>query len=239
MTAPAPRSGRRFLTARWQNLILANFPVPKSLLQDRLPPGTELDTLDGEHWVSLVGFQYVDTRVLGVSWPGYRHFPELNLRFYVRRGEERGVCFVREYVPKRLVAWMAWAIYHEDFHVAPVTASVTESAERITADYTVHQGGQVHRLAATGTKPAIQPAPGSRENWFKEHIWGYGTSRRGKLIRYEVSHPEWEIYPVLEYEQSVDWSALYGPKWSAMTGTQPASVVFAVGSEIRVFPRGT
>src|SRR5213075_3299402 len=72
------------------------------LLERRLPPGLELDTRDGRAFASLVAFDFLDTRVLGVPWPGYRDFTELNLRFYVHRGLERGVVFVREFVPHRL-----------------------------------------------------------------------------------------------------------------------------------------
>ena len=71
---------RPFLTAAWRNLILANYPVPADRLAPLLPPGVELDTWDGRHWCSLVAFQFTDTRVLGVSWPGFRHFPEWKVR---------------------------------------------------------------------------------------------------------------------------------------------------------------
>src|SRR4051812_2159224 len=88
-----------FLTARWSNLCLLTYAVPRALLTPRLPPGLELDTRpgladgptadrfapDGPAFVSLVAFDFLDTRVLGVPWPGYRNFPEINLRFYVRR----------------------------------------------------------------------------------------------------------------------------------------------------------
>src|SRR3569623_1835388 len=104
-----------FLSARWSNLCLFTYPVPAAMLEKRLPPGLELDTREGQAFVSLVAFDFLDTRVLGVPWPGYRNFAELNLRFYVRRRRsaaeaaaqapaERGVVFVREFVPQRLVA---------------------------------------------------------------------------------------------------------------------------------------
>ncbi|HEX4590209.1 MAG TPA: DUF2071 domain-containing protein, partial [Gemmataceae bacterium] len=79
---------RPFLTARWTNLFVANYPVPDRLLAPRLPPGLTLDRWEGSAYVSLVAFDFRDTRVLGIPWPGYRHFPEVNLRFYVRRGDE-------------------------------------------------------------------------------------------------------------------------------------------------------
>lgn len=109
---------RPFLTAAWRNLILANYRTPDDLLRPHLPPGTELDRRDGSAWASLVGFQFHDTRVLGVSWPGYRHFPEWNLRFYVRHNGERGVCFVREFVPQRFVATVARVLYNEPYRTA-------------------------------------------------------------------------------------------------------------------------
>src|SRR5689334_13401141 len=99
-----------FLTARWENLCLVTYTVPPALLEPRLPPGLTLDTRDGQAFVSLVAFQFLGTRVLGVPWPGYRNFPELNLRYYVRHGEERGVVFIREFVPRQLVAWLARAV---------------------------------------------------------------------------------------------------------------------------------
>ena len=231
--------GRRtFLTARWCNLILANYPVPEDLLRRHLPPGTVLDLRDGRAWASLVAFQFLDTRVLGIGWPGYRNFVEWNLRFYVRCGDDRGVCFIREFVPRWLIATLARATYNEPYRSAPMTMEVKDSAESVTAAYSVAWGGRLHSLRTVGTKPAFRPPTDSTEHFFKEHTWGFGTSRKGKLVRYEVNHPEWDVYPVREFAVDVDWSILYGPEWSRMDSAEPESVVFAVGSEVSVYPWG-
>jgi uncharacterized protein YqjF (DUF2071 family) len=229
---------RTFLTARWCNLILANYAVPEELLRPRLPPGVVLDTRDGHCWASLVAFQFLDTRVLGVGWPGFRHFPEWNLRFYVREGENRGVCFVREFVPRWLTATLARVIYNEPYRCARMTMDVDERADCVVASYSVRWGGRAHVLSAVGVKPAVRPDAESVEHFFKEHSWGYGTSRRGQLVRYEVNHPEWDVYPVREFAADVDWATLYGPEWAVMQKADPASVVLAVGSEVSVYPKG-
>lgn len=78
---------RPFLTARWSNVFLATYAVPPEVLERRLPAGLALDSRGGQAFASLVAFDFLDTRVLGVSWPGYRNFSEINLRFYVRREE--------------------------------------------------------------------------------------------------------------------------------------------------------
>src|SRR4051794_39928180 len=124
---------RRFLTARWCHLILANYPAPDDLLLPQLPPGVELDRRDGSAWCSLVGFQFLDTRVLGIGWPGYRTSPEWNLRFYVTQGDRRGVCFVREFVPRWLVATLARAIYNEPYRPAPMIMEVANTPGAVTA----------------------------------------------------------------------------------------------------------
>jgi uncharacterized protein YqjF (DUF2071 family) len=236
-TIDAP-AGRPFLTARWTNLILANYAVPDELLRAYLPPGLELDFRDGRAFVSLVGFDFLDTCVFGVPWPGYRDFPEFNLRFYVRRGEERGVVFVREYVPLRLVAGLARLIYNEPYVATPMTSRVTETPDSITVEHTLRRGGREHRLRAVGAKPAYTPDPSSAEHFFKEHRWGFGRTRGGRAVRYEVRHPTWDVYPVRDFTIDLDWSNLYGPEWSVMQAARPASVILAAGSAVAVYPKG-
>jgi hypothetical protein len=84
----------------------------------------------------------------------------------------------------------------------------------------------------------VRPRRETAEHFFKEHSWGYGVTRRGRLLRYEVNHPEWDVYPVREHRIDVDWGALYGPEWAVMTGRPPASVFLAVGSDVSVYPHG-
>jgi uncharacterized protein YqjF (DUF2071 family) len=229
---------RKFLTAQWRNLILANYAIPEGLLRPLLPPGCELDRFQGECWGSLVGFQFLDTRVLGIGWPGFRNFPEWNLRFYVSHEGRRGVCFVREFVPQWTVATLARVIYNEPYRPARMTMDVDDRPDTVSAKYTVRWNGNVHSMRAVGTKPSAIPPSSSAEHWFKEQSWGFGTSRGGELIRYEVNHPEWEIYPVREFDADLDWGKLYGPEWASMNGSTPASIVFAVGSGVGVFPKG-
>jgi uncharacterized protein YqjF (DUF2071 family) len=229
---------RPFLTARWVNLCLWNYAVSPALLQKRLPPGLVLDTRDGWAFVSLVAFQFVDTRVLGVAWPGYRAFAELNLRYYVRHGSCRGIVFIREIVSERLVAWLAWLLYHEPYRVAPFRATVSETASSLGMEFRLTWAGRPYRLAMTGGKPAGLPPEASDEHFFKEHRWGFGIDRRGRTIRYEVQHPAWEVLPVQEQAVELDWTEVYGPEWGVLNDQPPHSVVMAVGSPVVVFAHG-
>jgi uncharacterized protein YqjF (DUF2071 family) len=222
-----------FLTARWTNLFLATFAVPEELLQPRLLPGLELDRREGQCFASLVAFDFLDTRVFGIPWPGYRNFPEINLRFYVRQGTQRGVMFIRELVPKRLVSWIARTLYHEPYRTVPMTSQVTETEQTIAVEHRIEVDGRTHRLRAVGTKPGRVPPPDSVEHFFKEHEWGFGIVR-GRLMRYHVQHPVWSIYPVQDWAVEVDWAKLYGPEWAIMQGRDPMSTMLAAGSAVTV-----
>lgn len=229
---------RPFLTARWQNLFLATYPVPPELLQPRLPPGLTLDLRDGHAFVSVVAFEFLDTKVLGIGWPGYRNFAELNLRFYVRLGEERGVVFIREFVPQRLVAWIARWLYNEPYLPAPITATRRELPDGIEMAYNLRYAGKEHSIHVTGAKPSFRPAENSDEHFFKEHHWGFGCTRSGKGLRYQVDHPVWDVYPVRSFSLDLDFAAVYGPQWKFLQTATPISTVLAVGSAIAVHPKG-
>ena len=119
-----PVQPRRFLTARWLDLAMLNYEVDPDLLAPHVPAGTELDCFEGRCFVSMVGFRFADTRVLGVPIPLHRSFDEVNLRFYVRRdtteGPLRGIVFVKEIVPRRAIAWLARRLYNENYVALPM-----------------------------------------------------------------------------------------------------------------------
>jgi hypothetical protein len=72
---------RKFLTAEWRKLIMANYEVNSELLREYLPAGTEPDTWNGKYFISLVGFLFLDTRVMGIK----------NSRSYYFSGSESAV----------------------------------------------------------------------------------------------------------------------------------------------------
>ncbi len=76
MKINASKQASTFLTAQWRWLAMANYVIDPAVLQPFVPRGTELDTWQGRHYVSLVGFLFLDTRVLGVPIPFHRNFEE-------------------------------------------------------------------------------------------------------------------------------------------------------------------
>ncbi len=224
-----------FLSAEWRNLLLFSYSVDPKILAPLLPSDCELDLRHGSAHVSLVAFQFLNTKVLGVPWPGFTNFPEVNLRFYIRHQGERGVCFIREHVPSRLVSSVAKIIYNEPYCKAKMTHAVTITPKNIQAKYTLSDRKQNLSLYASAENNSFMPAADSSEHHFKEHELGVGKDRRGRTLTYRVHHPHWNVFPVSSYKVDVDAEALYGKKFGFLSKSKPDSVVFAEGSEILVY----
>src|SRR5690606_42008242 len=128
-----------FLSAEWRKLALGNYEVDPVLLKSYLPFGTELDFWNDTCYVSLVGFMFLNTRLLGISVPFHRNFEEVNLRFYVRYKEgnewKRGVVFIKEIVPKAAITLVANTIYGENYQTMKMAHLWEETPEARTVGY--------------------------------------------------------------------------------------------------------
>jgi uncharacterized protein YqjF (DUF2071 family) len=229
-----------FLTARWKNLFMANYEVDAGLLQPLVPAGTELDLFQGRALVSLVAFQFLNTRVKGFRIPWHVNYPEINLRYYINRtvGEEirRGVGFIREIVPRRAITLVANALFNENYVTRKMGQRVRVSGDSLKAEYTFIEKGREQRISCvTGITPQ-NLKPGSLEEFITEHYYGYTKGR--KTLEYKVEHQQWRTLQVQDYTIAVDFGLAYGEQWSRLTGLRPHSVLFAEGSEVRVFSAG-
>ncbi|MDX1971868.1 MAG: DUF2071 domain-containing protein [Candidatus Sumerlaeia bacterium] len=224
----------RFLSAHWSNLILINYAVEPDFLARFCPRHVKPDTLDGKGYVSLVAFDFLDTRVLGIPWPGFRNFPEINLRFYVRQGGNRGVCFIQELVPSKVVFGIARLTYNEPYYSAVMSSGVRQQKGYRVVSHKIRWNGRTNRIAVAAKNSAFMPDEDSREEFFKEHQWGFGRDHFGRTLRYEVRHPRWRVYEVKELRMDWNWEAVYGREWKFLNDCKPESVYLAQGSKVEV-----
>jgi uncharacterized protein YqjF (DUF2071 family) len=230
----------RFLTANWKDLVLLNYSCPPSLLEPLVPRGTELDVWKTDALISLVGFRFVNTRVLGVRIPFHESFEEVNLRFYVRRtGADgtvrRGVVFVRELVPRLAIAWTARWLYNEPYTAVRMDHRCVLSNELGgSAAYSWWFRGSQFELAAAAEGASIPAWPGSEAEFITEHYWGYTRQRDGRTLEYQVEHPAWRIWKASSSRFSGPAAALYGPAFGDILSRPPRSAFIAAGSEVLV-----
>ena len=226
---------RKFLTARWQDLIMANYEVDPASLARRVPAGTELDLFDGRCFVSLVGFIFLDTRVLGIPIPWHVNFEEVNLRFYIKREltdeTRRAVCFVKEIVPRWAIAAVARTLYGEPYECWNMGHFRSDS--QISYDWS--RDSISDRVSVTIGESLGVPEPDSHGAFIIEHYWGYTDRGHGRVDEYKVEHPKWELFSVTEPRIDVEFAATYGDEFAFLTSATPYSVLLAKGSEVSVY----
>lgn len=238
---------RVFLTAEWRHLILLQYAVDPSILRPLVPAGNELDTLHGQTLVSLVAFRFRQTRLLGVPVPLHTDFPEVNLRFYVKRFDptgmlQRGVVFVREIVPKPAITAVARMLYGENYATFPMDCRTTalpdvpETPASAEYHWGPRTGSERHcaHLHASASGPAEPILPGSDAWWTTQHFHGFARRRDGGTTHYQVAHPAWRCWPIERAEFTGNVAKLYGPEWQHLLEQTPVSAYFAEGSRIAV-----
>ncbi len=191
---------RAFLTAEWRNLVMLNYVVEPAWLAPFVPAGTTLDQWENRTYVSLVGFLFANTRLLGLPIPFHRTFEEINVRFYVRRelgGEvRRAVTFLKELVPRAAIARVARMAYNEPYAAVPMRHAFGASGES-GVPTSVHYGwqseGAWNGLDVTPCGAGHLAADGSEEHFIAEHYWGYPRQRDGSTLEYRVAHPPWRM----------------------------------------------
>ena len=226
---------RKFLTARWEDLVMANYEIAPEILAGRIPNGTSLDFHDRKCFVSLVAFMFLDTRVLGVPVPFHINFEEVNLRFYVKRETpnevRRGVSFIKEIVPRYAIATVARVFYGEPYEAWKMSHAKQEN-ELIYAWWKRENDHSVK--IETGENMGV-PAENSHGEFIIEHYWGYTRRGETRTDEYKVEHPKWELFEVKNHEIKVDFKTLYGAEFEFLNDEKPHSIFMAKGSEVSVY----
>ena len=227
-----------FLSARWENLIMANYEVNPEVLNPYLPNGVEIDSYKHKTYVSLVGFMFKRTSLFNIPIPFLGTFEEINLRFYVKRVDgdiiKRGVVFINETVPYKLVAWLANKFYKEHYIAIPTKSLIvkTESAKNIMYKWKINK--RWNHLSVNTFKEKEQMLPGSVEEFIFEHYYGYTKINSQLSQEYKVNHPRWQVNKVIDYSIQCDFTSMYGNDFSFLNKQTPDSVIIAEGSPVTV-----
>lgn len=227
-----------FLTAEWKNLVMANYEVDPTILRNYVPIGTEVDSWQGKTFVSMVGFMFLNTKVLGFAVPFHQDFEEVNLRFYVRYNDggewKRGVVFIKEIVPKWAIAFVAYTLYNENYQSLPMKNDLSKESDLQKVSYSWKFKNEWNYLKVVAEKASQKITEGSEAEFITEHYWGYTFGKNRTTLEYQVEHPRWSIFPVNDFEMRCNVAELYGAIFQEFLDAKPHSVFMADGSEIIV-----
>lgn len=230
--------GKTFLTARWENLVMANYEVNPEILSPYLPRGVELDFHEGKTFVSLVGFMFKNTQLFNMPIPFLGTFEEVNLRFYVKRIEgneiKRGVVFINETVPYKAVAWLANKLYKEHYIAIPTKNDIQINANHQHVQYGWKVNNKWNEINVKTATESVEMCTDSVEEYIFEHYYGYTKVNPTRTQEYKVNHPKWKVNEVLEYSIDCDFESMYGADFDFLNKEKPLSVIFAQGSAVTV-----
>jgi len=229
-----------FLSARWEYLVMFNYEVDAAILKPHLPPYTVLDLFNGKAIVSVVGFMFNNTSVMGVKWPGFINFEEVNLRYYIKYFDgkvwKRGVGFVSEIVPNLLVSGIANLFYNEHYSTAKMTHAIVQNDNKLEVTYNWKKKNQDWNSMWVKSDYLLKDiVSGSEEEFIFEHYYGYNKLNETTTVEYSLAHPRWQVYPVIDYRLNCDIEKLYGASFVPFIQTiKPISVFLAKGSDVKV-----
>jgi uncharacterized protein YqjF (DUF2071 family) len=233
-----------FLKGEWRNLIMINYEIDPDVLAAYLPAHTELDTFNGKHYVSLVGFLVKDSKVKGVIVPYHRTFEEINLRFYVRHVKpdgtwKRGVVLIKEIVPKKLSALVANKIFgenHEACDTRHLWSNPTE--DKVSIEYMWKRTTDWDWIAVTAAGVSYFPKQKTEEHYLTEQDRVYSKGKKNTTTEYNIEHSNWRIHKVHYSDINCNFEKNFGKDFAHLNKAKPASVYLADGSAIAMSNKG-
>lgn len=177
--------GRWQYYQEWNKVLFFHWAVPADLLRACIPAGLELDTFNGNAYVSLVPFimQKIRYRYLP-SLAAVSDFPEINLRTYIANNGQPGVYFISIEAGKPLSAFMARNLSGLPYEKATVARTDTwyhvENKARGT-----YLDTEIRIKEVVTQKTAL-------DKWLTERYCLY-MEDGGKRYRFHIHHKEWEL----------------------------------------------
>jgi uncharacterized protein YqjF (DUF2071 family) len=228
---------KTFLRADWEHLVMANYRVDPSMLEPYLPHGVELDYFNGSAYVSLVGFMFKKTSLFHIPIPFFGSFEEINLRFYVKRIDgkkiKKGVVFINETVPFKIVAILANILYKEHYISIPTRHSI-DLSENVNIKYEWkinHKWNAISFLCATEKHKIEQ---NSIEEFIFERYFGFTKLDKNNSQEFRINHPKWLTQKIIKCDINCDFTAMYGASFAGLNQQKPDSILFANGSFVSV-----
>jgi len=232
----------------WSHLLFAHWRVPPESLEPLLPPGLDIDTMDGDAWVGLVAFHMSN---IHPAWfpavPGISTFHETNIRTYIRTPSgESAVWFLSLDAaswPAVKVARWRWNLpyFHADMSLVKTDNTVCYASQRRGTD---GLQGRVLLKASLGEvirPPAAHPAEaagfadnvGELGQYFIDRYTLVTAGRRNRLLKGQVGHTP---YPLRSARITRLNETLTDALGIPINGRAPDHTVFSDGVDVDIYP---
>lgn len=187
---PPPRSPW-LLTQAWNHLLFAHWPLPPSLVRPLVPAKLDLDTFNGQCWITVTPFLLSEMSLRSVPpLAGFSSFPEINVRTYVVCNGVPGVYFFS----LDAGSWAAVAGARLGYGLPYFRADMEIAPERDGFRYrSRRRDGRADFVARyRPDSPPRNPERGSLEYFLVERYCLYAL-RAGRVWRAHIHHEPWPL----------------------------------------------
>lgn len=180
------------MSQRWNDLLFLHYALAPETIRPLLPEVLQLDTYNGQAWVSITPFLLDHLRPHGgIRVPVISRFPELNVRTYVSYQGKPGVFFFSLDAGNLSAVWGARVFYRLPYWKAAMKITGVGSDEIGYSSEREHGPRPAVFRGAYG--PVSEPAeavPGSAQHFLSERYCLYAFNRK-RLYRAEIHHLPW------------------------------------------------
>ena len=197
---------------------MLNFVADPEMLKPLFPCGTELIYHSDETFLSVVGFMFLETRVLGLPIPLHRDFEEVNLRFYVRKARlmagGAGLCLCVNLFRGVQSPLSRETFYGEPYSALPMRHVIEHKGRTSSAEYQWRRTiADWETLAMTARRRAAGSQARSRTRNSSPNITGATPRAAPKASEYQVNIRAGGYWPALTWKFEADVATLYGPRF--------------------------
>jgi uncharacterized protein YqjF (DUF2071 family) len=167
------------------------------------------------------------------NWVGrwFANHEFLNVRTYVRHGDETGIFFLAEWVPKRVATWLGPPLFGLPYRFGRIEY---EHGERMVCGCVTGCGTRFsYRAEREGTRYFAPCEHGSLDEFLLERYVAF-TQWRGLQRMFRVRHEPW---PQARLEGTVDDESLLRERFAWWSETQLVSGNFSPGASTVIIGR--
>lgn len=174
----------------WHDVLFLHWRVDAAALRSRIPTPLEVDTHDGDAWVSMVLFR-LRLRLRGLPFlPGVSDLVEVNLRTYVHCQGKPGICFLSVHADNRWAILLARLLTPIPYAHAAMRYKRHGEQFEFLAGYD-SPSGTLAGLTFAPTGEGALSREHSVDEWLLERYRLFAFGRCSAPLQAEVAHPRW------------------------------------------------
>jgi uncharacterized protein YqjF (DUF2071 family) len=186
--------GEPFLFSHWRRAVFLHFETDAKILQREVP--FELDLHEGRAYVSLVAFHLekmrmrLDGKISEWLMKPVATHELLNIRVYVRHGNETGIYFLAEYLPNQISFRLGPPMYGLPYRLGKLNYHHEPERDEFFGE--VRASGNILRYQIELEQPLdFQPSEaGTLDEFLLERYTAF-TFRNGTSRAFRIWHSPW------------------------------------------------